>query len=564
MTKSITTSDDGGWGRASCPPALTGACLTTKAGETPAPRRRHVVRLALAATIICLAGRFVYTRLFVMPPLASGEWDHDVGLVRPPADVDRTAEMVAAIKRVAPTPTVALPLNAPYADCYVASEWKKTRRDPMRGRAPLGTSMTLNPLDAVKGEWAPSKRFLQGQIAAYLDRPEVRQALEKIASLADEPFCLTAKDGMCDMRPYGYAAIYNPPFIVGPLFAVRARRHMAEERDLDKALEDVKAAIRLSAPRRYPRQYDRLTHSGRFYLWPAIHEVANWSSEYRLSPATLREFARWLIKVPCDWRQEWRLGLAGERMWIEQVLDQAFTKDRSGDGWFVYYREKTHPVLRVLNLLSPLFDGRRATARRIEWQFNRLMSLADRPITDSIPTLKAAWKIGSAGPVPTNKNLPPLPAESGAYWCCQEGWAESGLYASYYRYYIWSVQSRVWLDTAAILLSVSAYQAEHGAVPADLSMLVPRYLDAVPIDPFSREPYRYRPDKKRGFIVYSVGPDGFDDGGTRGAGMAENEPYWVHGDWVFYIPKEREEPFVEWQTAPGPATSRKAGNERRK
>ncbi len=59
------------------------------------------------------------------------------------------------------------------------------------------------------------------------------------------------------------------------------------------------------------------------------------------------------------------------------------------------------------------------------------------------------------------------------------------------------------------------YRAEHARFPTSLAALVPRYLPAIPVDPFTgaaRRPFRYRP-KSTGFLLYSVGPDMRDDGG---------------------------------------------------
>lgn len=62
-------------------------------------------------------------------------------------------------------------------------------------------------------------------------------------------------------------------------------------------------------------------------------------------------------------------------------------------------------------------------------------------------------------------------------------------------------------------LAVERYRLDQGELPQDLADLVPRYLDAVPSDPFDGKPLRYlRLDV--GYRVYSVGPDGADDGGV--------------------------------------------------
>ena len=52
-----------------------------------------------------------------------------------------------------------------------------------------------------------------------------------------------------------------------------------------------------------------------------------------------------------------------------------------------------------------------------------------------------------------------------------------------------------------------------GNLPETLQALVPDYLPAVPRDPFDGQPFRYSTERR---IIYSVGEDLTDDGGTRG------------------------------------------------
>jgi hypothetical protein len=68
------------------------------------------------------------------------------------------------------------------------------------------------------------------------------------------------------------------------------------------------------------------------------------------------------------------------------------------------------------------------------------------------------------------------------------------------------------LRCAEVALAAERYRLAEHRWPDDLHALVPRYLAAVPADPFDGRPFRLRalPD---GIVIYSVGLDRIDDGG---------------------------------------------------
>jgi hypothetical protein len=66
------------------------------------------------------------------------------------------------------------------------------------------------------------------------------------------------------------------------------------------------------------------------------------------------------------------------------------------------------------------------------------------------------------------------------------------------------------LRCAQAALAAERYRREHGNWPQSLAALVPKYLPAVSLDPFSGEPLRYR-KTDQGAIVYSL----YDDGRTE-------------------------------------------------
>ena len=64
---------------------------------------------------------------------------------------------------------------------------------------------------------------------------------------------------------------------------------------------------------------------------------------------------------------------------------------------------------------------------------------------------------------------------------------------------------------ARLGLAISRYRAEHEDWPSELGALTPEYIIALPLDPFDGQPLRLK-QTDSGPIVYSIGPDGQDDG----------------------------------------------------
>jgi len=80
----------------------------------------------------------------------------------------------------------------------------------------------------------------------------------------------------------------------------------------------------------------------------------------------------------------------------------------------------------------------------------------------------------------------------------------------------WTLRSHNAATQTALLttaFALRAYRLEHGAYTASLDALTPGYLTAIPADPFADAgPLRYK-KTATGYTLYSVGPDGKDEGG---------------------------------------------------
>jgi len=63
------------------------------------------------------------------------------------------------------------------------------------------------------------------------------------------------------------------------------------------------------------------------------------------------------------------------------------------------------------------------------------------------------------------------------------------------------------------VIALKRFQLKHEHLPENLGELVPDFLASIPIDLMNAEPFRYRREGDTGFVLYSVGEDGKDDGG---------------------------------------------------
>jgi len=83
--------------------------------------------------------------------------------------------------------------------------------------------------------------------------------------------------------------------------------------------------------------------------------------------------------------------------------------------------------------------------------------------------------------------------------------------------------TRAKLMSAAACVAAMRYKNDKGKWPTTLDDLVPSYIDTVPTDPFTGKALIYR-QREGGIVVYSVGLNGTDDGGS-GSDLSLGEHY---------------------------------------
>src|SRR5438445_1870660 len=80
--------------------------------------------------------------------------------------------------------------------------------------------------------------------------------------------------------------------------------------------------------------------------------------------------------------------------------------------------------------------------------------------------------------------------------------------------YLRHAESLAALRLAQTVLAVERFRLSGQRLPSDLDELVPDFLPQIQADPFDGAPLRYKLLSK-GYVVYSIGPDGHDDGGKE-------------------------------------------------
>lgn len=93
------------------------------------------------------------------------------------------------------------------------------------------------------------------------------------------------------------------------------------------------------------------------------------------------------------------------------------------------------------------------------------------------------------------------------------------------------------LRMARIACALERHWLDRGTYPEALAGLVPGYLAEVPVDWMSGGPHGYRRTGDGRFLLWSVGPDGRDDGGVSGAPLGSARGAEQGVDWLWPWPR---------------------------
>lgn len=95
-----------------------------------------------------------------------------------------------------------------------------------------------------------------------------------------------------------------------------------------------------------------------------------------------------------------------------------------------------------------------------------------------------------------------------------EPWIAPPFARNLYRTYLDEALHEARLDVTRVALAATVFQLEHGEAPETLASLDAGVLNTPPVDVFNGQALQY-PKHNDGIQVYSVGPNGNDDGGKK-------------------------------------------------
>jgi hypothetical protein len=85
------------------------------------------------------------------------------------------------------------------------------------------------------------------------------------------------------------------------------------------------------------------------------------------------------------------------------------------------------------------------------------------------------------------------------------------------------------VNEAKVACALERHRLQNSQFPPTLEALCPAFISKLPHDLITGKPFLYRLQEDGGFLLYSVGWDGLDDGGSPASSSARG----AKGDWVW-------------------------------
>jgi hypothetical protein len=101
-----------------------------------------------------------------------------------------------------------------------------------------------------------------------------------------------------------------------------------------------------------------------------------------------------------------------------------------------------------------------------------------------------------------------------------------------------TARMQTYVDAASVACALERYRLANGKLPDALETLAPTLIARIPDDVIDGKPLRYRVKADGGYVLYSVGWNGTDEGGQLAWKEQTKEPGLdlTKGDWIWMMP----------------------------
>jgi tetratricopeptide (TPR) repeat protein len=285
-----------------------------------------------------------------------------------------------------------------------------------------------------------------------------------------------------------------------------------------KALDDVKLLLYLNdSLRNSPFLISHLVRMAIVAI--GLQPIWEGLAEYKWSDAQLVALETELGKL--DFLADYEFAMRGERAFAIASFENQ-RRTRESISGFVTVQGNSELVTNKLTLMpSAYFDQNELTFARMHQQW--ILPLVD---TNSRTVSPAALQRAENSVLAGLKHYSPYKVQA------QMVFPAIGNAVKRFA----AIQASI--DLARVACALERYRLAHGEYPETLDALAPQFIEKLPHDIINGQPLHYRRTDDRQFILYSVGWNETDDGGTvvflkNGSSVNRDK-----GDWVWQYPVE--------------------------
>jgi hypothetical protein len=294
-----------------------------------------------------------------------------------------------------------------------------------------------------------------------------------------------------------------------------------------KALDDVKLMFRLTdSLRTEPILISQLVRIAMIQL--TIQPIWEGLAEQRWNNAQLAEIESELSRL--DFLADFQFSMRGERGFGVGVIDYS-EKHRN---WF---RDIGNPLDPSETPSEPLELLVHATARAIPsgWFEQNELSLCEMYPEYLFPIVDQEIRIVSRSAQKLASNA----CNGNATKLTPYNWFTRLLLPALGKISEKSAYAQGATDLARIACALERYRLVHNSFPETLDALAPEFLKTIPHDIIGGQPLKYRRTDDGQFVLYSVGWNETDDGGTVALSKGKTPSVDIRsGDWVWKYPAE--------------------------